>query len=186
MAYRRGVLLVLLAACGGSSHHGGPDGGEDAPPGPVIDASVGRPDADLTMIDAAPLHANCKVTHGTTIGFEPVVSLTGAHDGIPVLVTSPPFDARLFVVMRPGTIRIVKNGALLPEPFLNLSKSDGGTGLVYGGLTGDDERGLLGLAFDPDYARNGKLYVYYTGEPTQAGTEATDIIAEYQVSADNP
>jgi glucose/arabinose dehydrogenase len=70
----------------------------------------------------------------------------------PVYLTAPPGDARLFIVEQPGRIRIVSNGQLLPQPFLDITSrvSSGG------------ERGLLGLAFHPDYAGNGFFYVNYT------------------------
>lgn len=72
----------------------------------------------------------------------------------PVFVTAPPGDPRLFVVEQPGRIRIVRDGRLLERPFLDLTDRVG-----YGG-----ERGLLGLAFHPAYARNGLFFVNYTGE----------------------
>ena len=75
----------------------------------------------------------------------------------PVLVTAPLTDtARVFIIEKPGQIRIVKNGTLLGTPFLNLSsaiKSDG------------SEQGLLGLAFGPDFDSTGIFYVSYTGLP---------------------
>ena len=71
----------------------------------------------------------------------------------PVYLTAPSDDSRLFVVEQPGRIRIVKNGALLPTPFLDITSR-----VVSGG-----ERGLLSMAFDPAYATNGRFYVYYTG-----------------------
>ena len=76
----------------------------------------------------------------------------------PVQVTAPPGDLqRLFVVEQSGRVRIVRSGALLPLPFLDLS----GTGqLAFGG-----EAGLLGLAFHPDYATNGHCYVFHNGFP---------------------
>ncbi len=71
----------------------------------------------------------------------------------PVYVTAPPGDAdRLFIVEKGGAIRIVKGGALLPDPFLDIGS------LVSTG----SEQGLLGLAFDPDYAANGRFVVHYT------------------------
>ncbi|NOT07238.1 MAG: glucose dehydrogenase [Gemmatimonadales bacterium] len=72
---------------------------------------------------------------------------------MPVFLTSPPGDhTRLFVVEQGGRIRIVRNGALLTTPFLDISAkvSNGG------------EQGLLGLAFHPDYAANGRFIVNYT------------------------
>ena len=70
----------------------------------------------------------------------------------PLHLTAPPGDGRLFVVEQPGRIRVVKGGQLLPRPFLDLTAKVG-----YGG-----ERGLLGLAFHPGYAANGRFYVDYT------------------------
>jgi glucose/arabinose dehydrogenase len=76
-------------------------------------------------------------------------------DGLesPVYLTAPKNDPRLFIVEQPGRIRIVKDGALLATPFLDITAR-----VVSGG-----ERGLLSLAFDPAYATNGRFYVYYTG-----------------------
>jgi glucose/arabinose dehydrogenase len=71
----------------------------------------------------------------------------------PVYLTAPNGDPRLFIVEQPGRVRIVKNGALLAAPFLDITAR-----VVSGG-----ERGLLSLAFDPAYATNGRFYVYYTG-----------------------
>ena len=71
----------------------------------------------------------------------------------PVYVTSPPGDtSRLFVVEKTGRIRVIKHGALLARPFLDISSlvSTGG------------EQGLLSMAFDPHYAANGRFYVDYT------------------------
>ncbi|HWJ24714.1 MAG TPA: PQQ-dependent sugar dehydrogenase [Gemmatimonadaceae bacterium] len=70
----------------------------------------------------------------------------------PVYLTAPPGDARLFVVEQGGRIRVVKDGALLPTPFLDISSR-----VLSGG-----ERGLLSVAFDPRYASTGWFYVYYT------------------------
>ena len=69
----------------------------------------------------------------------------------PVLATAPDGDSRLFVVERIGRVRVVQNGALLETPFLGIS---GRVNTVF-------ERGLLWLAFHPQYAANGRLFVYY-------------------------
>jgi glucose/arabinose dehydrogenase len=89
---------------------------------------------------------------------------------VPVFLTSPPGDARLFVVEKGGTVRIVENGSQLSTPFLDVS------GLVSNG----GEQGLLGLAFDPAYATSGRFYVDYT-DPL-GGT----VIARYTVSVADP
>lgn len=59
-------------------------------------------------------------------------------------------DGRVFVCQQTGELRVIKNGALLPTPFTTLTVNSSG------------ERGLLGVAFDPDYATNRFIYVYYT------------------------
>jgi glucose/arabinose dehydrogenase len=72
---------------------------------------------------------------------------------LPTYVTSPPGDAdSLFVTEQAGRVRLVRNGAALAAPFLDL------TALVLAG----GERGLLSMAFAPDYATSGRFYVYFT------------------------
>jgi len=82
------------------------------------------------------------------------IRLTQVAQGIPgpVYLTAPPGDPRLFIVEQQGRIRIVKDGTLLPAPFLDIQAKvlDGG------------ERGLLSMAFHPQYAQNGFFYVNYT------------------------
>ncbi|MEO0311995.1 MAG: hypothetical protein RIQ89_1652 [Bacteroidota bacterium] len=81
-------------------------------------------------------------------------------------------DGRLFVVQQNGFIRIIDStGAVLPTPFLNVTNK-----VAYGG-----ERGLLGMAFDPNYATNGYFYIAYTG--TGGGNNR---VSRYSVSAGNP
>lgn len=86
----------------------------------------------------------------------------------PVLVTAPAGDSRLFVVEQSGRIRIVKAGALVATPFLDL------TALVKSG----GEQGLLGLAFHPSYPADPRFYVHYTD------TAGDTRVVEYRVSAD--
>lgn len=71
---------------------------------------------------------------------------------VPLYLTSPPGDPRLFIAEKTGAIRIIEDGTIVPDPFLDLSAqvSTGG------------EQGLLGLAFDPEYASNGRFFVHYT------------------------
>jgi len=84
----------------------------------------------------------------------------------PVLVASPSGDPRLFVVEQGGDIEILSGGTTLPTPFLDLGVTTGG------------EQGLLGLAFHPQYATNGKFYVNYT-------INSVSRISEFTVSS-NP
>ena len=86
-----------------------------------------------------------------------------------VYVAAPPGDRqRVFVVEQAGRIRIVRGGATLPNPFLDIRSL-----VSFGG-----ERGLLSMAFPPDYATTGRFYVYYTARsPSGALT-----IAEFRSS----
>src|SRR3977135_665560 len=59
-------------------------------------------------------------------------------------------DGRLFVCLQGGQLRVIKNGALFATRFMTLTVDSAG------------ERGLLGIAFDPDFQNNNFLYVYYT------------------------
>jgi glucose/arabinose dehydrogenase len=99
-------------------------------------------------------------------GFTLPLEAVNAHDG----------SGRVFVVEQGGLIRIVRNGTVLPTPFLDL------THVVLAG----GEMGLLGLAFHPDYAANGRFFVYYNvpSSPPDGGSQI--VIAEYHRSAGNP
>jgi glucose/arabinose dehydrogenase len=70
----------------------------------------------------------------------------------PLYLTAPANDPRLFVVEKGGAIRVLKNGAVLGAPFLDLT----------GAVSTGSEQGLLGLAFPPDYATTGRFAVHYT------------------------
>lgn len=88
----------------------------------------------------------------------------------PLALAFPPGDsARLFIAQKGGVIRIIRHDTLLAAPFLDIHT------LVSNG----SEQGLLGLAFDPDYATNGRFYVSYTN------TAGDTRLARYLVSA-NP
>jgi glucose/arabinose dehydrogenase len=100
------------------------------------------------------------------LGVEPVV--TGLSS--PLYLTAPANDSRLFIVEQPGRIRIVKDGELLETPFLDIRNR----------LTSGGERGLLSVAFHPNYTANGSFYVNYTNRQGHTHVE------RYSVSADDP
>ena len=91
----------------------------------------------------------------------------------PVAIAAPPGDFdRIFVVeQNTAQIRIVQQGNLVPTPFLSLASS-----IVAGG-----EQGLLGLAFHPNYASNGRFFVQYTAKPS-----GDVVVMAFKVSAANP
>ena len=126
-----------------------------------------------------------------TLKLEPIVG--------PGELTAPIFathagdwSGRLFIVDQPGQIRIInRHGVLLDKPFLDLTT----TGDVVEVDPGFDERGILGLAFHPNYRGNGRFFVRYSkprpgseGEPcfdtTRGCHEA--ILAEFKVSKNDP
>ncbi len=134
--------------------------------------------AGAVMAFAAPAAAQVNVT------LEPYV--TGVNS--PLVMVQPPGDDRKFVVEQWGRIRIIDgDGELQGEPFLDIRDR-----IVP--LWGDfDERGLLGLAFHPEFATNGKFYVAYSAYTRFQNDLAkmfwwdhTNVVAEYTVSADDP
>ncbi len=116
--------------------------------------------ATLALI-LPPATASAAITLTPVItGLNGPVFVTGAGDG----------SGRLFVVEQGGRIRVFKGGALLATPFLNISSS----------ISSGGERGLLGLAFHPNFRTNRKFYVYFTRK------DGDIAINEYRASASNP
>jgi uncharacterized protein (TIGR03437 family) len=96
-------------------------------------------------------------------GLSSPLYITNARDG----------SGRLFILERPGMIRVIPRGATAPiaTPFLDISAK-----VMLGG-----ERGLLGLAFHPQYETNRRFFVNYTQLP-----DGATVISEFMVSASNP
>jgi len=80
-------------------------------------------------------------------GFTETQVVTGLSN--PTAMAFAP-DGRIFVCLQAGALRVIKNGILLPTPFLNVTVNSSG------------ERGLLGIAFDPNFTTNQFIYIYYT------------------------
>lgn len=99
----------------------------------------------------------------------------------PHYLVSPPGDARMFVLDQTGLIYVIEGGELLAEPFLDVSEKLVPLRSTY------DERGLLGLAFHPGYAENGRFFVVYSAPPRSTVPELwdhTSNLSEFRVSAD--
>jgi len=126
------LAATLLAACGGESM---------TTPGPVSSASPSSPAA-----------ANCSAT--PVAGQPSLTTVLFAHGLANPLDFQVPAGERnrAFVVEQVGRIRIVRGGAVLGTPYLDVSSLTSAGG----------ERGLLGLAFHPRYVENGRFYVNYT------------------------
>ena len=80
-------------------------------------------------------------------------------------------DGRIFVCEQGGSLRVIKDGVLLPTPFVTLSVNSNG------------ERGLLGVALDPDFATNDHVFVYYTTASAPVHNRISRFTAEGDVAA---
>jgi len=109
---------------------------------------------------------------GPPTGTVPVtLQQVAAGLSFPLYLTAPPGDtSRLFIAEKGGAIRIVRHGTLVPTPFLDLN----------GKVSTGAEQGLLGLAFDPAYATNGRFVVHYTD------VSGNTTISLFQVATTNP
>ncbi len=170
----RGRLFVVavLAACGRSGDDDSARAGEpptltsaaaDVPA--TGGASAARSAYPATVSAVAPVPREL----ARLVGLERVA--VGLDKPLALEVAPGDETGRLFVVERGGRIRLLRGGALAPQPFLDVSN------LV---SRNHDERGLLGLAFHPDHARNGRFYIDYTDR--QGNTR----VVEYRVSAASP
>ncbi|MBX0330643.1 PQQ-dependent sugar dehydrogenase [Oscillochloris sp. ZM17-4] len=157
------AMAALLAACGAPPTGGVPS--EPATPAAPAPAAADTPvviDIPLVQGSGAPpvdlgeLSVRLEQVAG---GFSKPTFITGAGDG----------SGRLFVVEQLGRVWVVRDGARLGQPFLDISGLVGSSG---------SEQGLLSVAFHPRYAENGLFFVDYTDR--RGGT----VLARYRVSAD--
>lgn len=89
----------------------------------------------------------------------------------PIFLAAPPGDAtRIFVAERPGRIRVIRNGAVLPTPFLDVSARVSTSG----------ERGVLSFAFHPQYAQNGRFFLHFTN------LDGDIVVEQFTASAADP
>lgn len=92
-------------------------------------------------------------------------------------------DGRMFLVDQIGLVKVITaDGKLQEKPFLNISDR------MVKISPGYDERGLLGLAFHPDFARNGRVFMFYSA-PLRSGApegwDCTNSLSEFRVSKDD-
>jgi len=152
------------------------EGNGGAPPlqPPVAGASATSPETPETPADPPPPPGPpvppparvCEPAEGELGGLQ----LTTIVEGLvqPTFVTAAPGDdSRLFVLEKTGAIRVVRDGQLLAEPFLDLSSK----------VSVSSEEGLVGLAFHPDYAKNGRFFVQYSLlDPKRADNELRQVV----------
>lgn len=148
---RCAAAVLALGAC--KSSNAKQDSGD--PPGEAaFDASPDAyvPDAYI---------ATCTPNTGTTITTVPFV--TGLNQ--PLMITGAPGDRRQFIIEQGGRVRVVKDGALLSTPALDIDAL----------VTGGGEQGLLGIAFHPKWLENGLFYLAHTG------TNGDHVFVEYHM-----
>lgn len=159
------VLPLALGACGGSNNDdidAAPGDGD----GPVVDGDPGDGDGGTTdaPANADAAVASCTPVNGTSVVLAPFVTGLDA----PLMITGAPNDPRQFVILQDGAIRVIRDGALVGAPFVDLTQ------LVLSG----GERGLLGIAMHPDFVNNQRFYVHFTRRP-----DGDHVIAEFQATA---
>lgn len=145
-----GIALLLLTACNG-----------------VVNLPI--------RVAPAPVNAEAATqpSPGATVAFQPetvTLALTPVVEDLasPLFVTHAGDGSnRLFVVEKAGQIRIVTDGALLDTPFLDITDRVNNNA---------NEQGLLGLAFSPDYVKDGFFFVNYTD------SNGDTVVARYQVA----
>jgi glucose/arabinose dehydrogenase len=135
------VVAVLAWGCGGSGQPTASPGGS---------TPVGSFDPTGLAVTMQPF----------VDGLDSPLAAVSAGDG----------SGRIFVVEQSGLIRIVRDGKLLPEPFLDVSAE----------ISSGGERGLLGLAFHPDFPQDPRFFVDYTD------TNGDTHVASFTVDAANP
>lgn len=128
---------------------------------------------------------------GLAGGVEPLQT-TRVADGLtlPIYATHAPGDTqRLFIVEKTGTIKILdlttEPPTVLATPFLDID--DRVINLPAGSVSTQENfgKGIMGMAFDPNYAANGYFYLHYYKPPDPAPVTGSDgVIARYQVTAD--
>lgn len=143
-------IAVAAAGCGSGG------GGFRAAPPPAP--------ASTTAATSAPRPVRARATAGGVRLEKVAGGLGNALD----VVAAPGQPRLLLVVQQSGRVLVLRNGRVLPRPFLNVS----------GLITSGGERGLLGLAFHPGYARNGRFFVNYDD---RAGT--TQVVEYRRASA---
>jgi glucose/arabinose dehydrogenase len=166
-----GALTALLLACQSASAASprpasqpvGVSGQSAGSSKPASSAHQAAPDAKAAEQVGAPRQSGGPVPRialqPLPFGFKQPLFLTHAGDG----------SGRRFVVEKTGTIQIIKADQVLATPFLDISSKVRSSG---------SEQGLLGLAFHPRYAENGRFFVGYTD------TAGRNTVERYQVSAD--
>jgi glucose/arabinose dehydrogenase len=165
LALTAGAMIVSLAY-GCSDDTSAEDDGDPGPSSSVGPGGAGGAGGGGGGLSG--FNGSCDPPSGT-LGTLKITEVAGGLTA-PVEAVSPSGDdERIFIIEQDGIVQLLKAGAT--SPFLDIS----------GKVLNNGEQGLLGIAFHPDYADNGRFFVHYTN----AG-DGRHIIEEYARSADNP
>ena len=140
------LLAALVASCTGGRESVPERRGDTTPPGTLTTPASADPPLRRVRIDLKKIEG----------GFSAPLYVT--HDGVN--------RDRLYVVEQGGLVRVIERGALLPEPFLDLTSLTVAAG----------EQGLLGLAFHPRFEKTKRLFVHYTD------VDGDTVVSEYRAS----
>lgn len=179
----------LDASKGGSNKDGSTPPARDKDAGPTTvtprseagssNPTPRQPDASGAAEAGAPNSGSCDASKPPTLG---KLALEQVVTGLTRLTyaAQPPGTSDWYLVEQSGQIRVFSSGALRPKVFLDVSAEVP----VAENPESTDERGLLGLAFPPDYAESGLFYVMLT---PSAGADANrDVVREYKRSSSDP
>lgn len=172
-------LALARGAPGASAQVGAtptPAAGAQTPTGPATPAASPTEMAALGPASGLGWDVEAVATPGGELPTPVEVDVELVVDGLtdPINVVASPDDtARLFVVERNGVVRIVQDGELLDEPFLDLSP------MVLDAFL---EQGFYDIEFHPDYDTNGRFFVHFA----ELLRNGDSVIVEYSVSEDDP
>ncbi|MBX3251294.1 MAG: PQQ-dependent sugar dehydrogenase [Myxococcales bacterium] len=168
------ATLLLLLSWSGCGDDDSTDVDASVPTdAPATDApATDAPATDDASTDGgAP--TECATTPIPNLRLEPLLS-SGGFDS-PLFVTAAPGDAdTLYVIEKPGRVIVVRNRQRVGT-FIDLTNEP---------LLTSGEQGLLGLAFHPDYASNGRFFLFFT--PGTGDADRRNVVAEFRRSAGNP
>lgn len=174
--------LMLAVAMAVSSCGGGTDSGATASPAP---SPAPAPSPVPGPSPAPGVGLNTRPSNTTCFAFEPTGSSTAsltlqrAFSSLsfnqPVALLQAPGDAtRWFVVEKGGTVRVFPSGGGVATTFVDISAKV---------VAPNEEAGLLGMAFDPNFATNRYFYLFYTGARRIAEKQLTTVIARFSANA---
>ena len=151
-------------------------GGTGGPFATTLDASVYPSGQHVIRVRASDTSGNVSAWSSATVSFGGAVTqpagFTRNESWVTALTNATAFaqapDGRLFVAEQGGTLRVVKNGALLATPFVSIAVDSSG------------ERGLIGVALSPTFANDGFVYVY----STRTAGGAHNRISRYTAAGD--